>query len=88
MRVIEFRVVTNTGDEKIVAVAKMHEKKTIVISLDKNPRDELQEPVYNTRLKNRVTMADGDAWLEALPYNYAGSRFYAAEKKEEAPVVS
>jgi hypothetical protein len=79
MKMIQFKSLQNDGTIKIVGTAKMVEGKVELVITQKGGKRTLDSPVYNTKLKKEVTKSDGLPWLEALPYNYAGSRFFAEE---------
>ena len=79
MNIVQFKSVQNDGTVKVVATAKMVNGKVKLTSSKPGVLTMLKtDPILGLDRKVK-TIEDGLDWLEALPQNYSGSRFFAEE---------
>lgn len=73
---VNFVSVTNTGQQKVVGTVKMVKGKVVVTTSRPGVQEMAEQPAQGK--DGRVyTAKDGEKFLRALPYTYAGSRFFA-----------
>lgn len=79
MRIIQFKSVQDDGTIKIVGTAKMVDGKVVITTSQPGLKKSINAPIMSPFKHKEVMPSDGIDWLEALPVNYNGSRFFAEE---------
>jgi hypothetical protein len=76
---IQFKSVQDDGKVKIVGTAKLVEGKVVITTSKPGLKTQLKTAEVMGLDRKVKTPEDGIDWLEALPLNYNGSRFFAEE---------
>ncbi|RDE12136.1 MAG: hypothetical protein C4K49_10665 [Candidatus Thorarchaeota archaeon] len=79
MRMIQFKSVQDDGTVKIVGTAKLVDGKVVIVTSKSGLKTRLKTDEIIGLDNKAKTPENGIDWLEALPYNYHGSRFFAEE---------
>jgi len=79
MRIIQFKSVQDDGTVKVVGTAKLVEGKVVITTSQPGLKKSITAPIMSPFKYKEVMPSDGIDFLEALPVEYNGSRFFAEE---------